>query len=86
MLELYPRSEIVIVVHIVQSDGSILATMINAVAMALMDAGIMMKDIITACSIGKLLLIMMREGGLMGYCYRDCEVDDLCRFNSSGRK
>lgn len=52
LLDLYPRSEIVIIVHILEVDGSILSTIINAVSMALMDAGVMMKDIITACNVG----------------------------------
>ena len=54
LLDLYPRSEIVIIVHILEVDGSILATIINAISMALMDAGVMMKDIITACNVGVL--------------------------------
>jgi exosome complex component RRP41 len=44
MLELYPRSEINITVHVLESDGSIICSMINAVTLALMDAGIAMSD------------------------------------------
>ena len=52
MLELYPRSEIVLVVHVLESDGSALCAIINAVSMALMHAGIAMKDMVVACSVG----------------------------------
>jgi len=52
MLDQYPRSEIVIVVHVFETDGSIICTIINAVCMACMDAGIMMSDMVIACSAG----------------------------------
>ena len=52
LLELYPLSEIVIVVHLLESDGSVLPSMINASSLACMEAGVMMKDIVTACSVG----------------------------------
>ena len=52
MLELYPKSQIDIAVHIIEADGSLLCTIINAVTLALMDAGISMTDMICACSCG----------------------------------
>lgn len=52
LLELYPQSEIIIVVHVLESDGSVLPAMINASSLACMEAGVMMKDIVTACSVG----------------------------------
>lgn len=52
MLELYPKSEINLVVHILESDGSIICTALNAACLALMISGISMSDMITACSIG----------------------------------
>ena len=52
MLELYPRSEIVLVVHVLESDGSTLCAIINATNMALMHAGIAMRDMVVACSVG----------------------------------
>lgn len=52
MLELYPRSEINITVHVLEADGSIICTIINAITLALMDAGIAMSDMVTACSVG----------------------------------
>ena len=44
MLELYPKSEININIHILESDGSIITTILNAATLALMDAGISMRD------------------------------------------
>lgn len=44
MLELYPRSEISITLHVLESDGSIVCSLINATTLALMDAGISMAD------------------------------------------
>jgi exosome complex component RRP41 len=52
MLELYPRSEIVLVVHVLESDGSTLCAIINAASLALMHAGVSMRDIAVACSVG----------------------------------
>lgn len=52
MLDLYPRSEINVVVHVLEADGSLTCTIINAVCLALMDAGIMTSDMMTACSAG----------------------------------
>lgn len=52
MLEIYPRSEINIVVHVLESDGSLICCIINAISLALMEAGIAMSDIVVACSAG----------------------------------
>ncbi len=52
MLELYPRSEISIVVHVLESDGSQICCVLNAVCLALMEAGVAMSDMIVACSAG----------------------------------
>jgi exosome complex component RRP41 len=52
MLDLYPRSEINAVVHVLEADGSLICTVMNAVCLALMDAGIMTTDMVTACSAG----------------------------------
>ena len=53
MLEQYPRSEIHITVHLIESDGSVICALINAVTLALMDAGVSMVDMVTACSVGQ---------------------------------
>lgn len=52
--KLHPRSQIDICVQIIQSDGSLLATAINASTFALVDAGIPMIDFVCACSVGYL--------------------------------
>ncbi|RKO94927.1 hypothetical protein CAUPRSCDRAFT_9550, partial [Caulochytrium protostelioides] len=52
MTTLFPRSEIMICVQMVQLDGSALATAINAVSLAIIDAGIPVTDYVTACSAG----------------------------------
>jgi exosome complex component RRP41 len=58
-LDSYPKSEIRINIHVFEDDGSLLCTMINAASMALMDAGIFMKDFVVACSAGKFILILL---------------------------
>lgn len=50
MRELYPHSKIDIYVQIIQSDGGNRCASINAATMALIDAGIPMKDFVCACS------------------------------------
>ena len=44
----YPRAVISIVVQVLEDNGSILATAINAVTLALMDAGVPMRSVVTA--------------------------------------
>lgn len=48
----FPRSEIDIYVQILQTDGGILHTAINATTLALIDAGIPMTDYVCATSAG----------------------------------
>eukprot|EP01121_Diplochlamys_sp_Union-15-3_P013887 TRINITY_DN4374_c0_g1_i2.p1 TRINITY_DN4374_c0_g1~~TRINITY_DN4374_c0_g1_i2.p1 ORF type:complete len:198 (-),score=9.84 TRINITY_DN4374_c0_g1_i2:13-606(-) len=47
-----PNSEINIRVEILQSDGGASCAAINAVTLALIDAGIPLKDFVIACSVG----------------------------------
>jgi exosome complex component RRP41 len=54
MLETYPKSQIDITVDILESDGSLLCTVINGVTLALMDAGIAMADMVCSCSVGSI--------------------------------
>lgn len=49
---LYPRSEIAVQVQVLQADGGILPTAINAVTLALIGAGIAMHDYVTSVSVG----------------------------------
>lgn len=50
MKELYPRSQIDIYIQVIQSDGSNIAASINAATLALIDAGVPMRDFVCACS------------------------------------
>jgi exosome complex component RRP41 len=52
LLYLYPRSEISIYVVILADDGGKLPACINATSLALVDAGIAMKDMVVACGAG----------------------------------
>ncbi len=51
--ELYPRSAIDIFVEILQADAGTRAAGINAASVALADAGIPMKCLVSACAVGK---------------------------------
>jgi exosome complex component RRP41 len=50
LLNSYPRSEIDIYIQILQFDGGVLHTSINATTLALLEAGIQMFDFVCACS------------------------------------
>ena len=52
LLHLYPRSRIQIVVSILADDGGRLPAAINAATLAVLDAGIPMKDFVCACAAG----------------------------------
>jgi len=47
----YPRSAIDISVHVLQSDGGALAAAINAATLALIDAGVAMRDFVVGCTV-----------------------------------
>ncbi|KAL8641709.1 MAG: hypothetical protein Q9228_001509 [Teloschistes exilis] len=49
---LYPHSTILITLHVLSQDGSLLAACLNAATLALIDAGIPMSDYIVACTSG----------------------------------
>jgi len=51
--EYYPRSAIDIFIEVLQSDGGSRCAGLIAAAVALADAGIPMKDLVTACAVGK---------------------------------
>lgn len=50
---LFPQSQIDIHVQVLQFDGALTATAINATTLALIDAGIPMNDYVSACSVGQ---------------------------------
>lgn len=51
---MFPGSEICIFVQVLQADGGVRSACINAVTLALIDAGIPMKDFIVSCRAGLL--------------------------------
>jgi exosome complex component RRP41 len=51
-INLYPNSTIQLSLHVLSQDGSMLAACINAATLALIDAGIPMRDYICACTAG----------------------------------
>ena len=52
VLEKYPRSQIDIQVFVLQSDGGYRSAAFNAVSLALMNAGIEMRDFLAATTAG----------------------------------
>lgn len=52
LLHLYPRASIDVTVTILADDGGRLCAAINAATLALVDAGIPMKDLVCACAAG----------------------------------
>jgi exosome complex component RRP41 len=53
MLEDYPRAAIDVFVEVLQADGGSRCAGITAASVALADAGINMRDIVSACAAGK---------------------------------
>lgn len=53
-LENYPKTTIDIYVEVIQADGSTRVTSINAASLALVDAGLPMRDLVVALSGGKI--------------------------------
>lgn len=53
LLHLYPKSKISVTVMVLADDGGRLEASINAATLALMDAGIPLKDMVCACSAGR---------------------------------
>src|SRR4051794_23427736 len=49
---LYPGSTLSLHVQILQNDGAALAASVNALTLALQNAGIPMRDMLCACSVG----------------------------------
>lgn len=52
-LEEFPKATIDVFIEILQADGSTRVTAINAASLALAAAGIPMRDLVSACSVGK---------------------------------
>mmetsp|Transcript_8260 Transcript_8260/g.13373 ORF Transcript_8260/g.13373 Transcript_8260/m.13373 type:complete len:247 (-) Transcript_8260:662-1402(-) len=52
--KLFQKSQIDIVVHVLQADGGVLSACVNATTMALAHAGIPMIDFVTSCTVAHL--------------------------------
>ncbi|KAL8697203.1 MAG: hypothetical protein Q9201_007248 [Fulgogasparrea decipioides] len=68
---LYPHSTILITLHVLSQDGSILAACLNAATLALIDAGVPMSDYIVACT----------SGSTSSYSSNDEAADPLLDLN-----
>lgn len=53
-LEEFPKATLDVFEEILQADGSTRVTAINATSLALAEAGVKMRDLMTACSVGKI--------------------------------
>ena len=53
-LEDFPKTVVDVFIEVIRADGSTRVTGINAASIALATAGIPMKDLVTACSVGKI--------------------------------
>lgn len=62
LTQLLPRTEIWIGVHVLRTDGGTLSCALNAVSLALIQAGIPMRDTVISCS----------SGFIDGTCILDC--------------
>ncbi|PMD57730.1 ribosomal protein S5 domain 2-like protein [Hyaloscypha bicolor E] len=69
---LYPHSTITLSLHILSQDGSLLAALLNASTLALIDAGIPMRDYICACT----------AGSTSSYSSNDEKADPLLDLNN----
>jgi exosome complex component RRP41 len=75
-IEDFPKAVVDIYENIVQADGSTRVTAINAASLALASAGIPMKDLVAACSVGKVgdTLIVDLNGKEDNYSEADMAV------------
>ncbi|CAH0027660.1 hypothetical protein V2G26_004733 [Clonostachys chloroleuca] len=69
---LFPHSSISLALHVLSADGSLLAALLNAATLALIDAGIPMSDYIAACT----------AGSTSSYAAADDSADPLLDLNT----
>lgn len=69
---LYPHSTISLSLHVLSQDGSLLAACLNACTLALIDAGVPMRDYICACT----------AGSTSSYSSNDEQADPLLDLNN----
>ena len=74
MLELYPRSQIDLQVFVLESDGSYKSAAFNAVSLAIMNAGIAMKDFLVATNAG-----LLNQVAVVDLIYQE-EKKQNCEF------
>ncbi|PSK60394.1 hypothetical protein B9Z65_544 [Elsinoe australis] len=72
-LHLYPHSLVAVTLHVLSSDGSLTAALINATTLALVDAGVPMPDYVAACT----------AGSTASYAANDVEADPLLDLNAT---
>ncbi|KYK57957.1 hypothetical protein DCS_04970 [Drechmeria coniospora] len=69
---LFPHSSITVSLHVLSQDGSLLAALLNATTLAVIDAGIPMTDYVAACT----------AGSTSSYAADDESADPLLDLNS----
>jgi hypothetical protein len=52
--DLYKKHQIEILVSVIQTEGSAKSAVLNCISLALVDAGICMKDLVVSCTVGTL--------------------------------
>ena len=93
MMHLYPNSEIEVKVQVLQTDGGALTAAINACTLALIDAGIAMRDFVVGCSVTYIqrtpllgACMLQAVGWLWLACSRQCHrsigLSKPCVFHS----
>lgn len=83
-LEYYPRTGVDVFIEVLQADGGTRCAALTAAALALADAGIPMRDLVSACAAGKaddqIVLDLMDEEDKMGSA--DVPVALMPNFNA----
>lgn len=72
MLQLFPKTRIIVDLTVLADDGGRLCACINAATCALVDAGLPMKDLVCSCSAGLVTGVGLSADGL-----QDTELLDL---------
>lgn len=57
MLETFPKAVVDIHVTVLESDGSLGSVVIQAASLALIDAGIEVRDVVSACTVVRVVCI-----------------------------
>lgn len=52
--EVYKKSQIEVVVTVLQNEGSAKSAVMNCISLALIDAGVTLKDLLVSCGVGML--------------------------------